>query len=43
MPRRADLESVSNKIGLVQGQAREQLGQLQQGFNFLATRVSQQK
>jgi len=41
--RRADLESVSNKIGLVQGQAREQLGQLQQGFNFLATRVSQQK
>jgi Putative zinc-finger len=41
--RRADLESVSNKIGLVQGQAREQLGQLQQGFNFLATKVSQQK
>jgi len=39
--RRADLESMATRIGLVQGQAREQLGQLQQGFNILATRVSQ--
>jgi putative zinc finger protein len=38
--RRADLESISTRIGLVQGQAREQLGQLQQGFNILANRVS---
>ena len=38
--RRADLESMSTRIGLVQGQAREQLGQLQQGFNILANRVS---
>jgi hypothetical protein len=41
--RRADLESMSTRIGLVQGQAREQLGQLQQGFNILANRVSLQK
>jgi putative zinc finger protein len=41
--RRADLESVSSRIGTLQGQTGAQLGQLQQGFNFLATRVSQQK
>jgi hypothetical protein len=41
--RRADLESVSSRIGTLQGQTGAQLGQLQQGFNILATRVSQQK
>jgi len=41
--RRADLESVSTRIGTLQGQTRGELGQLQQGFNYLATRVSQQK
>lgn len=41
--RRADLESVSTRIGTLQGQTGAQLGQLQQGFNILATRVSQQK
>jgi hypothetical protein len=39
--RRADLESVSTRIGTLQGQTGAQLGQLQQGFNILATRVSQ--
>lgn len=41
--RRYDLESVSTRIGTLQGQTGAQLGQLQQGFNILATRVSQQK
>jgi hypothetical protein len=41
--RRADLESVATRIGTLQGQTGAQLGQLQQGFNILATRVSQQK
>lgn len=39
--RRADLESVATRIGTLQGQTGAQLGQLQQGFNILATRVSQ--
>ncbi|HEY7189722.1 MAG TPA: zf-HC2 domain-containing protein [Vicinamibacterales bacterium] len=41
--RRADLESMATRIGTLQGQTGAQLGQLQQGFNILATRVSQQK
>jgi hypothetical protein len=41
--RRRDLETVSTRIGTLQGQTGAQLGQLQQGFNILATRVSQQK
>jgi Putative zinc-finger len=41
--RRADLESMGSRIGTLQGQTGAQLGQLRQGFEILATRVSQQK
>ena len=41
--RRADLEAVGARIVTLQGQTGQQLGQLQQGFNILANRVSLQK